>query len=245
MIRIGARASSLTRRSGAILIDLHSLSVDSIPPEETGLHFATDDAQTLAKDDRHIVSVEWRRAVVAISLPDQELAAGFVSVGRLVPEAVARTQRPRLPRVGVGSSALGSTSVLLHIPSVHADLTKSSLDGLQLWADDCAKIIKRASSTPPASFLEPSSQSIRDPSLIGSRYFLQQKRGSQDSGRSFNRAQSQPKGGQTAVKVFVAEGASFYITFGRHAHGCSLRAFATPSRRRERDLRQTARHSGV
>ncbi|KZV69486.1 hypothetical protein PENSPDRAFT_481043 [Peniophora sp. CONT] len=205
LIRIEARASSQTRRSGTILVDLHALSLDSSSPQETGLHFASEDAQTLASDDSHLVSVEWRRAVVAISPPSQDIAAAFVSIGPLVPESMSRNRQSRLPRVSVGSSALRSTLVVLHVPSVHADLTKESFDGLQLWADDVANVMERASATPPASFVDQSTQGVRDPSLIGSRYFLQQKRGSQDSGRSADRAQVQPKGGQTVVKVFVAE----------------------------------------
>ncbi|VDB83052.1 unnamed protein product [Peniophora sp. CBMAI 1063] len=204
-IRLEARASSNTHRSGAVLIDVHALSVDTSSPTETGLHFATDDAHTLARGDSHLVSVSWRRAVVAISPPGQELATAFVSIGPLMPDAMSRNRQAQLPRVSVGSSALGSTSIVVNIPSVHADLTKDSFDGLQLWADDVAKVMERASTTPPTSYVETASQGVRDPSLIGSRYFLQQKRGSQDSGRPSDRVQPRPKGGQTVIKVFVAE----------------------------------------
>ena len=205
LIRIEARASSRTLRSGAIVLDVHALSVNSSPPAETGLHFAIDDTQTLANDDRHIVSVDWQRALVAISPAGQDLATSFISIGPLMSDAMSRNRQSLLPRVNVGSSTLGSTTVVFNVPSVHADLTKDSLDSLQLWADDVAKVMERTPTTPPASFVD-TSQAYRDPSLIGSKYFLQQKRGSQDSGRPAEKTSSQSKGGQTVVKVFVAEG---------------------------------------
>lgn len=214
LIRIEARASSQTQRSGAVLVDLHAITVDSSSPDTRGLHFATDEEPATARGDRHLVSVDWCRAVAAISVPGQELAAALVSIGPLVPEAMSHNRQTRLPRVSVGSSALGSTSIVLNIPSVHADLTKDSFDCLQLWADDVSKVMERASATPPASFVEQSSQGVRDPSLIGSRYFLQQKRGIQDSGRSTDRDQARSTGGQTVVKVFVAEGEFLRISMG-------------------------------
>lgn len=50
------------------------------------------------------------------------------------------------------------TSVVLRVPSVHADLTKDSFDGLQLWADVVAKVMERTSASPSTSFVNQSSQ---------------------------------------------------------------------------------------
>jgi autophagy-related protein 2 len=85
------------------------------------------------------------------------------------------------------------------IPSVHIDLSKPTLDGLQYWADDAAQLIERTF----GGHTETEEAESRDTSLIGSRFFAK----SRHSGSEI-RLNAGPSQGysETVVKIAISEG---------------------------------------
>jgi autophagy-related protein 2 len=98
----------------------------------------------------------------------------------------------------VSLSATSSFSFDAHLPVVYVSLTKPLLDGLTFWADDFAQ--RLFGDLGRASVSDTSGKS-RDPSMIGSRFFVKRtaSTGSSESGREVRKS-------EVVVKVSIGEG---------------------------------------
>ncbi|PCH37996.1 hypothetical protein WOLCODRAFT_87760 [Wolfiporia cocos MD-104 SS10] len=103
-----------------------------------------------------------------------QFGAGTSPNDRQVRDALARphVQLMRtLPPASADAPAVTKTSITVDIPSLHAELSKTTLDGLQLWADDVTQLLENAFGDSSLWDLDTEAPESRNPSLIGSRYF--------------------------------------------------------------------------
>ncbi|KAG9087874.1 autophagy- protein 2 [Ceratobasidium sp. 370] len=158
LIRVQLRTPSppgKQQRSGAIVIDLHSIQVrlGSSP-----------------------IQVCWGRLLVALANVGDTKATTILSIGP--PRAnnlsiksfggTTPTQRNLDPSEPEQSQILIRTGVAttleVQLPALHVHLSKFGIDGLQYWVDDATQWAERA-------FDERRLDESRDTSLIGSRFF--------------------------------------------------------------------------
>jgi autophagy-related protein 2 len=199
----------------------------SSPPESHTQEFSDRDT---------LLTAQCQRLVIAGSLLDSEIASIVLSLGSLssVDEAVPDSSRfgtgisspvkmstvdPLPLRIHVSQTKPASkpslrlrTSnavvVTIDLPSLHADLSKSLLDGVQLWADDVSQLMERTFGGVGEDADTERAES-RDPSLIGSRFFVKPRRhgskSSDEGSTSFNGAHVEaPK--ETVIKIALSEG---------------------------------------
>ncbi|KAF8676906.1 Autophagy-related protein 2 CAD motif [Rhizoctonia solani] len=158
LIRIELRTPSppgRKQRSGAIIIDLHTLKADvaSAP-----------------------LQLRWGRLLIALANPGDTRATTILSVGpsrtpnpnvkpfggstptQKMPDAI----EPEISQVIIRTGT--PTTLEVQLPALYVSLSKFSLDGLQYWVDDATQWAERALG-------ERRLDQSRDPSLIGSRFF--------------------------------------------------------------------------
>lgn len=228
--------SADNRRSGAVILDIRDLHLypGGLPPvpHRPTARFADPegDAERLPSIRQDvedaIIFGECERIAVSYSLPTATRAAVFFSLGAGTPEneatwsgsypIPARTStsarlRPQFTlsksssKQSLEKSELTTIAVTIDIPAICVRIGKPILDGLQLWADDLSQMIEKCMD---ASSAENDKDKSRDPSLIGSRFFVKTRR-SQDSGAdssSVVSAQRTTTNTETIVKVYIADG---------------------------------------
>ncbi|KAG6898364.1 hypothetical protein C0992_009039 [Termitomyces sp. T32_za158] len=163
LIRIQIRCPSPTEcspRSGALLVDLHNVRLSSSPElvkKSTSTRFVDDPVQASEKLPRFsetFLGASFERVVVAYRPVSEKTAKTFLSVGSLASGSdyvLEIGASPLLPRISVSRSSSSApeysklVAISIDIPSIAADITPSSLDGLQYWADDLAQLIDRCS----------------------------------------------------------------------------------------------------
>ncbi|KAG8881224.1 autophagy- protein 2 [Tulasnella sp. 331] len=165
-------------RSGSFVLDAHDLQLAS----GNSLQARTP-ARFIVRDATHgegtgktlLGQVEWRRIFLSFAGPQEPRASSFTSLGPLSISDAEQTvvEKPVLPLVNVRSVSSAqpaggeSKSVEICIPSAQVMLDKATVDGLQIFGDDCSQWVD-------GTFGEGRLQSganTRNPSLIGSRYF--------------------------------------------------------------------------
>ncbi|KAI0831319.1 hypothetical protein BC628DRAFT_1312257 [Trametes gibbosa] len=182
--------------------------------------------------DNIILGATWKRVVVAHSLVGERKARAILSIGPLNLEDNSQafsfevgTPTSRDPptnrlqpqlvvsRAAVAptmTSFVSSTAVSLDIPSVHAELSKPLLDGLQFWADDLAQLTEVAFAERPDSDADTQRAGSAGSSMIGSRYFARTNTSSSAPASGVTslaatiKAQQEPRS-ETAVKIMVTE----------------------------------------
>jgi autophagy-related protein 2 len=169
--------------------------------------------------------------VVAGALLGEEVASAIISSGSLASADDAGTEPSRfgssrsppmtistaipLPlqilvgHAGSAPSTKPPTVVLtIDVPSIHAEISKSLLDGLQLWADDVSQLVERKFGG--GGETDTDKAESRNPSLIGSRFFAQSRRygnkSSEESGNGFSDPPEVPS--EAVIKVAVSEGST-------------------------------------
>lgn len=115
-----------------------------------------------------------------------------------IPDSSSKPARPTVKK---------GTAVLIRVPSVHIAISKSLLDGLQLWADDVSQWAEKLSTDGAQQAERRSAGVSRNPSMIGSRFFARRA----GSGSTINETFGvTPAQGNTqsefVVKSVVAEG---------------------------------------
>ncbi|KAJ7172409.1 hypothetical protein C8R46DRAFT_992546 [Mycena filopes] len=193
-------------RSGALIFDLHDVEVATGGSVErkSKTRFSTRDALPPTNlPAETLLSAGCRRMLVACSLVGQGRAQTLLSVGSLGSGSTEGAESPLSPRITVSKSSpsqqSGSTlALVLRIPSVHADVSKPLLDGLQYLADDMAQLVERAFGGDDAEKVE-----SRDSSLIGSRYFAKSRSGS-GSGSGISASRNNSKS-DSVVKLEITE----------------------------------------
>lgn len=244
-VRAAPRASRQSR-SGAVVVDIRNLNISNgVHPSTStrGPRFADSDDNLHA--DRHtegtsggvLASVCWDRLLLAYSLVGESRAQALISVGPLPtsnnPDAPLSGSPPtRLhsrpisrPSITVsqGASLTGQgnlTSLVLavDIPSVFVKPSKGIVDGLQLWADDISRLAESAFGSQPSS-----TDSSRDPSLIGSRFFSKSRHSTSDS-VSIVSAQRGNATKETIIKATLGE-VAVSIDLPRNESNGSTRPF--------------------
>ncbi|CAE6515684.1 unnamed protein product [Rhizoctonia solani] len=158
LIRVQLRTPSPPddkQRSGAIIIDLHTLKVDIAPAP---------------------LQVRWGRLLVALANVGDTRTTTILSVGpsrtpgpnvkpfggltptQKAPDAV----EPEISQVIVRTGT--PTTLEVQLPALYVLLSKINFDGLQYWVDDATQWAERALG-------DRRLDQSRDPSLIGSRFF--------------------------------------------------------------------------
>ena len=98
--------------------------------------------------------------------------------------------------------------VIVDVPSVHADISKPLLDGLQLWVDDVSQLVERTLGG-VAEETDTERAESRTPSLIGSRFFAKSRRHgcrcSDETSNEFTGAHVDSPS-ETMVKIVLSEG---------------------------------------
>ncbi|KAI0721077.1 hypothetical protein C8T65DRAFT_601842 [Cerioporus squamosus] len=193
--------------------------------------YGTDaSSQRPAGQDHVILGAAWKRIVVAYSIVGESKARSILSIGPLshresdlsphfgvgtspVRESSSPSLRPQLiirKTPAAPDSQVSSTTVSIDIPSVHVELSKPLLDGLQLWADDLTQLAEFAFAEPAGSNAGTQRARSGDSSLIGSRYFARASTvgsGTESGGPSLANTirGRQETRSETAVKVAVTE----------------------------------------
>ncbi|KAI0647065.1 hypothetical protein C8Q79DRAFT_1009211 [Trametes meyenii] len=160
------------------------------------------------------------RAILSLGpLTTQESQSAYFGAGTTPParDVPSHTLQPQLvlSRTDVSSVAVGSvtsTAISFDIPSVHVELSKPLIDGLQFWADDLTQLMEAAFAEPAASETGTERAGNSESSMIGSRYFARSSTmgSAPDSGvtslAATMRVRQEPRS-ETAVKVTVTEAA--------------------------------------
>lgn len=236
MIRLQVRCPSpkgSPPRSGSFVFDIHDTRLTNwAPPSPPGARFGPSDSPGSrvidAAEDSLLLSAECRRIIVASSLVGENKASSLISVGSLRPadflhesyHDFGTDQRPLLqPRIAVTKSkslpqstrpSFTILALSVWIPSVHVNVSKTIVDGLQYWADDLSQFMERISGSNPRDSDTERADS-RDTSIIGSRYFAKSRTGS-TSGSGMSTRSGEARS-ETVIKVLLSEGWCFGSTF--------------------------------
>jgi len=249
MIRLQVRCPpppSRAPRSGAVILDLHGISLYNGARSEQKLatRFANvassssppaSRAQDLSRSVA-LLTADYQRVVFATSLLEEDVASVILSFGSLssldetIPDSsrfgsspsspvskstatalplrllVSRTESTTKPSSS-GLPASGTIVVTMDVPSVHADMSKSLLDGLQLWADDVSQLVDRTFGGTGDTDTEKAES--RNPSLIGSRFFAKSRRYGSKSSEESSVGFSGPHAdvpSETVIKIALSEG---------------------------------------
>ena len=195
--------------------------------------------QRSAGQDHVLLGATWKRVLVAYSIVGESKARTILSIGSLTHresdlsphfgvgtpparESSSQSLRPQLivrKTPAVPNSQVTSTTVSIELPSVHVELSKPLLDGLQLWADDLTQLAESAFAEPAGSDAGTQRAGSGDSSLIGSRYFARASTvgsGTESGGPSLANTirGRQETRSETAIKVAVTEGMSWFVLFG-------------------------------
>ncbi|KAG6814394.1 hypothetical protein H0H92_010980 [Tricholoma furcatifolium] len=208
-IRCPSPAHFNSRRSGALLVDLHDIGLYTVPYVTKSPRFADgglkpNDGQP-SHSNVHIVGSSFGRILAAYCPANESSAKSILSVGTLESDSVDdfdRAATPLLPRMTLTKSLNSEPehadviSLRIDIPSVICDISKPMLDSLQYWADDVAQYMGRSFQGSQVEEVE-----SRDTSLIGSRYFAKSRNG---SGSGWSAGSERSRSG-SVLKVNISE----------------------------------------
>ena len=177
-----------------------------------------------------LLGASWKRIVVSYAATGEPKARAILSLGPLGSsggewadfgvgsppplDAAGQGLRPQLVvRRAQPSTADVSnhTAISIDLPSIHVELSKHTLDGLQFWADDLTQLMERAFAEGLVLDSETQRAGSGDSSIIGSRYFA--RASTVGSGTESGRASlantiraKQELRSETAVKIAITEG---------------------------------------
>ncbi|KAI9509642.1 hypothetical protein F5148DRAFT_1148156 [Russula earlei] len=204
LIRVQLRCPpppSVLQRSGAVVLDIHGLTLASWSPrrEMNPCPLDANTESTTNSWDNQLLNVEWRSLLLACSPPRAEIATGFCSIGPLSSVAESEVEVPqdhvRFPDdespirrfafvklfqnshslSGRMSRRRAAVVAEIGLPSILVALSKPLFDSLQFWIDDVSLLLERTMASSNEAVQENSS---RNPSLVGSRFFSSSKQGS-------------------------------------------------------------------
>ena len=187
-------------RSGALVVDLHDLHLfpggKPEPDPAPTARFSTAEeiygpeaSHNLRKEQDTLLGASWKRIVIAYASSGESKAHAILSLGPLAasghqgyqfgvgtPPTRDETSQSIRPQLVVSCTAgvpgaTSPTAVAIDLPSIHVELSKSAIDGLQLWADDLTQLAELAFAEQHGSDARTKKAGSGDSSLIGSRYF--------------------------------------------------------------------------
>ncbi|KAJ3562000.1 hypothetical protein NP233_g9845 [Leucocoprinus birnbaumii] len=212
-IRVELRVPSPgnTRRSGALVIDVHNLELKNDSdyaehPHHPRFAESTHEApSTKQADSRPILNTKCDRIVVAHSLVGRPFARALLSVGPLGQAdetELLDEPAPLRPRLSVIQSFASSgmiTALSIELPSAHVVLSKELVDGLQYFIDDASQLLEQfAQRTAKAASVVPDGG---DTSLIGSHFFSK----SRSNSSSALMSSTSTGHSETVVQISISE----------------------------------------
>jgi autophagy-related protein 2 len=248
MVRVQIRCPSpplLLQRSGAAILDIHSLRLTSRLPSGVGVKYphrfgmkADSESTSGISNSRnnHVLTAEWQTLLLACSSAGAETARGFCSIGPLSSAADNEVQVPtshdhtrfqedalpfvklsQNPPVPSGRNSGRSAAVIVEIdiPSILLNLSKPIFDSLQFWIDDVSQLLERTTAASRGASQENSS---RNPSLVGSRFFSASRQGSIESTADELSIGHIKSSTENIVKVTISEGQKFLILLSHLSH---------------------------
>lgn len=114
----------------------------------------------------------------------------------IISVVISQSLRARSP---ANASASSGTVIGVDIPSVHVNLDKPILDGLQFWADDISQLLDRTLGEQLDS-----EKNSRSASIVGSNFFVKSRSGSESE---LDSASISGRASETILKVTMTEGA--------------------------------------
>lgn len=224
MIRVEVRCPpppDKASRSGAVVIDLHALKINNVPTSKPMTRFGPENSSQRplgleSSNGNFLLGAESNRIIAACAVIGSDTAASFFSMGPFNPidaddvllENMGMAQLPLNPRIAITKATQGSDvpspvmALTVDFPSVHVDISKCLLDGLQYLADDIAQLLERIFNKDGGDG-GTGKGSSKDSSLIGSRFFVKSRSG---SGSGFSTNSNAGSGKETVVKMVISEG---------------------------------------
>ena len=216
-------------RSGCMLFDLRGLTIRNGPlSTEPSVRFSEETQFSSSESVSDVIlNVRLQEILVAYSTVGDNMAnailiLGFLPAQEINPDTSAlwatETVSDPLPLSVIverhnvikksGLNSANRLSVVVNIPLVNLVMDKVVLDGVQCWADDVAQLVERSFATPDSATETIASH---NPSLIGSRYFAQLRRGgTQSTDEIVMEGSNRQTVGETVIKVTVTEGKSSF-----------------------------------
>jgi autophagy-related protein 2 len=200
MIRVQIRCPSLqcgTARSGALVLDLHELRLQSgTYPRATLSKEATFDP--LSRNNQDMVprlNMEVRRVLVAYAPVGDHLATAVVSLSQhpLSLESSSSLPSP-IPHISISDLKTSDAPMFVEmfVPSVYVNLPKRLFDGLQYWIDDLSGVFQDAATVDNQSS-----------GILGSQYSYESSSG---SSRAATKKHSTGSGRKSNITVKLLEG---------------------------------------
>ncbi|KAI0928435.1 hypothetical protein AcW1_005680 [Taiwanofungus camphoratus] len=179
--------------------------------------------------DTPFFSADCRQVVIAYASPGAGKAISFLSLGPVSTDQITRDDiqfgagtsldlgetaapaRPHIRLIRPASFSMSTLAVTVNIPSIYVEISKVTLDGLQLWADHLTQTVDSAFNQSVSWEYETEQLPSKNASLIGSRFFAKTRRtGSQASGTESGTGsviidKHQGPGSETVVKVCISE----------------------------------------
>ncbi|KZT09510.1 uncharacterized protein LAESUDRAFT_756466 [Laetiporus sulphureus 93-53] len=210
--------------------------------DSDGINRAADDLNDV------LLCADWGRALIAYAprsgstahsilsfspLPAEGTQEGDVCFGAETPHAeiVEKHSRPHFrllrPAATARPPSISAVALALDIPSVHVELRKPILDGLQLWADDLTQLVEAVLEDSTSYEIDTDVAESKDASLIGSHFFARSRSaGSEKSGAEsdFANAPSNTEVTalkETAIKITVSR-ATISLFLPRHSEGTGV-----------------------
>jgi autophagy-related protein 2 len=195
-------------RSGIVTLDLHGLiaSIGEPPtasrrasPRQHSTH-GLGQAPSNGKDTSPIANLEWQKMIFFFCRVSEKRSTAFLIIGPLSPDPVDDVNNLLLPAINLKSSLSPKINTLTcRIPSVQAKINRSTIEGLQFFADDMTHWLDGA-------FGDDSAPKPRDDlRMIGSRFFGGSKASSSASSSLIDVGDDNRSGGATILQVLITE----------------------------------------
>ncbi|KAH9966770.1 hypothetical protein BC827DRAFT_1374003 [Russula dissimulans] len=232
LIRVQLRCPSppsRLQRSGAVVVDIHRLTLASWSSLRDSHLPGTKTESThrhSSSRENHLLTVEWHNLLLACSSPRAGTATGFCSIGPLSSAADSNLVAPHdhvrfqddasltkrfaflklsqnPPSLsGRNSKPCATVVAEIEIPSILLALSKPLFDGFQFWIDDVSQLLERTITSSSEAVQENSS---RNPSLVGSRFFSGSKQGSVEIPVDETSPDNMKSSTESVVKVTISE----------------------------------------
>lgn len=169
MIRIQCRCPSPAPysepRSGSLVLDIRSAQARSVSAGKVKSHvkFSAEDDQKIP-----LLAVDIDQIIISLSGPGEVSAVQLLDISSSM-DTLMDSPNPGTHVTVCRSQSFSGFVINTKAKCISFDLSKSDLDGLQLWVDDVSRFISRSPSE--ASDCGTERGISRPPSLIGSRFF--------------------------------------------------------------------------
>ncbi|KIY72189.1 hypothetical protein CYLTODRAFT_418166 [Cylindrobasidium torrendii FP15055 ss-10] len=178
MLRAQVRTPPLpdvAARSGPLIIDVHDFVFTNHPPSKKPAARFTDYP---AQADI-VASIQLSRLVFAAAGPSESKALGVASLGSLTGLAGGSEESGAIvPTVSFVKTSPVKTSLRISVPSLYVNIQKATYDYIQYAIDDASQLVEVTFGGEGAGGPSKEKVDSREASIIGSRFFVQSRAGS-------------------------------------------------------------------